>query len=270
MQHQQWDAHGRAVGYSGDPRAAAPGRIPTFRTDGGGGYGADGRRYERPGAGAEEVGVEYPASPRADGRIPVRQMSNDSVTFGHRREPERTGAGASAQAQGQLYAPRARTTSPPGPGHSQSQSQGQYASYASPQPFAAAGPVTAPYASSAYAPAPVSVSPYMTSSSPVAQFAPAPYAPAASAPYTPSSAQYAAYPLESVSASASATLPTPPFPQQQHPQQQQQQQQQQRPLHQASGNVAGLGAYSAQGQAYPARQYVVSPPPPSYTTTGPQ
>ena len=269
MQHQQWDAHGRAVGYAGDPRAAAPDRIPTFRTEGGGGYGADGRRYEPSGAGAgaEEVGVEYPASPRADGRIPVRQMSNDSVTFGHRREQDRAGTGASAQAQ--VYAPRARTTSPPGLAQSQSQPQAQYASYASPQPFVAGGPATAPYASSAYAPAPVSVSPYMTSSSPVAQFAPAPYAaPAASVPYTPSTAQYAAYPLESVSASASATLPTPPFPQQQHPQQQQQQQH--RPLHQASGNVAGLGAYSAQGQAYSARQYATSPPPPSYTTTGPQ
>ncbi|KAI0058586.1 hypothetical protein BV25DRAFT_1964418 [Artomyces pyxidatus] len=70
--HQQWDASGRAVGYAGDPRLHAPRperatgqRIPTLT--------------ERD----TEVGVQYPTSPRVDGRIPVRQGSGDSWENAH-------------------------------------------------------------------------------------------------------------------------------------------------------------------------------------------
>ncbi|KAI0314644.1 hypothetical protein OF83DRAFT_1135849 [Amylostereum chailletii] len=86
-QHQQWDASGRAVGYVPDPRLHAPtprsagsARVPTFRTEGGGGYDSTGRRYTEDG---ESGGVVYPASPREDGRLPVRQNSDDSWEARH-------------------------------------------------------------------------------------------------------------------------------------------------------------------------------------------
>ena len=64
--HQQWDEHGKAVGYSGlfQPQPQrAPGRIPTYRTEGGGGYDSQGHRYDMgPG-----------------GVAPVRQESEESI-----------------------------------------------------------------------------------------------------------------------------------------------------------------------------------------------
>ncbi|KAL5526992.1 hypothetical protein ACEPAF_8721 [Sanghuangporus sanghuang] len=62
--YQQWDAQGQAAGFSGDPRfsqslhAPTPrradfpdvSRIPTYRTEGGGGYSTTGERYASPSA----------------------------------------------------------------------------------------------------------------------------------------------------------------------------------------------------------------------------
>ena len=50
--HQQWDEHGKAVGYSGDPRLyrsqpqREPGLIPTYRTEGGSGYDSQGHSVD--------------------------------------------------------------------------------------------------------------------------------------------------------------------------------------------------------------------------------
>ncbi|KII84780.1 hypothetical protein PLICRDRAFT_146272 [Plicaturopsis crispa FD-325 SS-3] len=85
--YQQWDKDGRAIGPNpGDPRLYAPtpqraiisnpGRVPTYRTDGGGGYNTAGQRYPRD----EETGSVYPVNPaHPEGRSPVRQESGDSV-----------------------------------------------------------------------------------------------------------------------------------------------------------------------------------------------
>ncbi|THH14146.1 hypothetical protein EW146_g6147 [Bondarzewia mesenterica] len=267
--HQQWDPSGRAVGYSGDPRlhapqARGPDRIPTFRTEGGGGYSADGRRHERPEQETDGVGVTYPISPRSDGRIPVRQASNDSVSFGRRMDtaaplsPSPPGLPL-AQTQVQVAPATLQNTTAytPTAMRGQASSSNPYVPYVPEQTstfptpaFVAAVPispqtsgaaVTAPYyqpPSSAAAQYPSAVAaPYVSSSSPVAQYAPP------LTQYTPittqqPSAQYAAYQPE-----PQVTLPTPPFQQQTY-------------------SAPGAGAYYAN----PTSSRPTSPPPPSYTT----
>jgi hypothetical protein len=64
FEYQQWDESGHAVGFTGDPQLHAPRpRVPFGTTD----------RI------SGTLGTQYPTSPRADGRIPVRQGSRDSV-----------------------------------------------------------------------------------------------------------------------------------------------------------------------------------------------
>ena len=73
--HQQWDKNGKAVGYSGlyQPQPQrSPGRIPTYRTEGGGGYDSQGHRYD--------VGP--------GGVALVRQESEDSVDWDTGREQQ--------------------------------------------------------------------------------------------------------------------------------------------------------------------------------------
>jgi hypothetical protein len=76
--HQQWDNSGNAIGAPRDPRVyapqpQAPARIPTFRTEGGGGYSTGGERYDVESGG--DLGVDYPTD-----RVPLRQSSNESQT----------------------------------------------------------------------------------------------------------------------------------------------------------------------------------------------
>ncbi|KAI0050493.1 hypothetical protein FA95DRAFT_1555612 [Auriscalpium vulgare] len=73
--HQQWDSRGHAVGYAGDARlhAPKPQRASTGPT------------LQAPSD--EQVGVQYPTSPRDDGRIPVRQASGDSWEHAQQQQP---------------------------------------------------------------------------------------------------------------------------------------------------------------------------------------
>ncbi|KAA1467254.1 hypothetical protein DENSPDRAFT_832262 [Dentipellis sp. KUC8613] len=66
FEYQQWDANGRAVGYAGDPRLHAP--QPQHAASGS----------------VAGLGVQYPTSPRGDGRLPVRQQSDDSMELSQR------------------------------------------------------------------------------------------------------------------------------------------------------------------------------------------
>jgi uncharacterized membrane protein YdjX (TVP38/TMEM64 family) len=74
--HQRWDGDGRAIGYANDPRLLSPqpqrpaGRIPTYRTESGGGHGTGSQHYD------EGSGTAYPG-----GRSAVRQDSGDSVAW---------------------------------------------------------------------------------------------------------------------------------------------------------------------------------------------
>lgn len=86
--HQQWDKHGRAVGFTGDPRVHAPqpqraqNRVPTYRTEGGGGYNASGQRYDD-----RETGTTYsPGNADVGGRSPLRQESGESVGWDTNRD----------------------------------------------------------------------------------------------------------------------------------------------------------------------------------------
>ncbi|KAL5503758.1 hypothetical protein ACEPAH_7829 [Sanghuangporus vaninii] len=92
--YQQWDAHGQAAGFSGDPRfsqslhAPTPrragfpdvSRIPTYRTEGGGGYSTTGERYDSP-----SVDLQSSSSSTSQSVSPARtpavhrQESGDSV-----------------------------------------------------------------------------------------------------------------------------------------------------------------------------------------------
>ncbi|KAI5117038.1 hypothetical protein M0805_004745 [Coniferiporia weirii] len=92
--YQQWDAQGRAVGYSGNPNFSynvhAPipqrtglsevARIPTYRTEGGGGYSSSGVRYDATPAAVAPVSgsASRTASP---GRPQQRQESMDTVSW---------------------------------------------------------------------------------------------------------------------------------------------------------------------------------------------
>ncbi|KAL5485629.1 hypothetical protein ACEPAI_6670 [Sanghuangporus weigelae] len=91
--YQQWDAHGQAAGFSGDPRfseslhAPTPrradfpdvSRIPTYRTEGGGGYSTTGERYASPSADLlPSSSTSQSASPAHTPAV-HRQESGDSV-----------------------------------------------------------------------------------------------------------------------------------------------------------------------------------------------
>ncbi|KZV77371.1 hypothetical protein PENSPDRAFT_707259 [Peniophora sp. CONT] len=107
---QQWDSSGRAVGSTPNPafiRQPAPqhGRVPTFRTEGGGGYDSNGRRYEE---GVD--GAVYPVSPRADGRMPVRQASDSDDSFETAHDQSRQPSEAHHQS---AYPPSYHTHQPP-------------------------------------------------------------------------------------------------------------------------------------------------------------
>lgn len=137
--HQQWDKHGKAVGYSGDPRIFQPqpqrttARVPTYRTEGGGGYDSQGHRYDSgPG-----------------GVAPLRQESGDSVDWD--TDPH------NQQGEESIHLPRVdasppRIASPPGihsplnlhnPFDAPVPSTARQASYPSPIPPPTA-PMTAP------------------------------------------------------------------------------------------------------------------------------
>ncbi|VDB95861.1 unnamed protein product [Peniophora sp. CBMAI 1063] len=137
---QQWDSSGRAIGNATNPafniQQPAPqhGRAPTFRTEGGGGYDSSGRRYED-----GEGGAVYPVSPRADGRMPVRQASDSDDSFETAHDASRQPSEANPQPN-PGYTPSYHTHAPHQPPPQQQRSPWEPVSVSGPFPRVDFGP----------------------------------------------------------------------------------------------------------------------------------
>lgn len=224
QREQTWDENGRAVGYSGDPRLYAPqpqSAVPKFRAESPAniaGVGAGRRRRD------EEEGVTYPISPRADGRIPVRQGSGESVAVSDEEEDAYRYATQQLSPPQQPYQPQHRPFQPPTQPPPQSQpptippppSSTSYPTSVRPQPQSQ--PPSQPHSptvayANPYAPPP-SLSMQQTSYNPTAYHPPSqpqsPFQPPAQIPYANSPTTFTPPPLPTSQSHPYATA-TPAF-----------------------------------------------------------